>query len=103
LQRLVEAGVGMVILDECHHLVGHWGRVLSDAHELLDSPVVLGLTATPPDLDDKDAEDARRYRRFFGSVDFEVPVPAVVKDGFLAPYQDLVYFVRPSMQELQFV
>lgn len=103
LQRLRSAGVGMVILDECHHLVGHWGRVLADAHELLDFPVVLGLTATPPDLDDKNVEDATRYREFFGSIDYEVPVPSVVKDGFLAPYQDLVYFVRPTLQELQFV
>ena len=31
LHRLRDRGVGLVILDECHHLMGHWGRVLADA------------------------------------------------------------------------
>jgi len=53
LLRLRAAGIGMVILDECHHLLGHWGRVLHDAVALFDGPIILGLTATPPDLDDK--------------------------------------------------
>ncbi len=103
LQRLKERGVGLIILDECHHLLGHWGRVLADAHELLDQPVVIGLTATPPDREGKRPEDIQRYDEFFGEVDYEVPVPAVVKDGFLAPSQDLAYFVRPTREELTFI
>ena len=95
--------VGLIILDECHHLMGHWGRVLADARELLGDPHVIGLTATPPDRSGKKAEDIERYDEFFGEIDFEVPVPAVVKDGFLAPYQDLAFFVRPSAEELEFV
>lgn len=103
LRRLRDHGIGLVILDECHHLMGHWGRVLASANEFLGDPVVLGLTATPPDDAEKETEDAKRYRQYFGPVDFEVPVPAVVKDGFLAPYQDLAYFVRPTSDELRFV
>ncbi len=103
LHRLRDRGVGLVILDECHHLMGHWGRVLSDARELLEQPVVIGLTATPPDRDGKLPEDVKRYDEFFGPIDYEVPVPAVVKDGFLAPYQDLAYFVRPTTEELQYL
>ncbi|WP_261340518.1 DEAD/DEAH box helicase family protein [Mariniblastus fucicola] len=103
LQRLADQGVGVLILDECHHLLGHWGRVLSDALEILSHPVVIGLTATPPDTSGKDARDVQRYEKFFGEVDFQVPVPAVVKDGFLAPYQDLAWFVRPTDEELKFV
>ncbi|QDU78051.1 Type III restriction enzyme, res subunit [Bremerella volcania] len=102
-QRLREEGVGMLILDECHHLVGHWGRVLSDAMQYLDDPIVVGLTATPPDGDGKIPADFERYQEFLGPIDHDVPVPAVVRDGFLAPYQDLVYFVRPSEAELRFV
>ncbi len=30
-------------------------------------------------------------------------MPAVVKDGFLAPYQDLAYFVRPQADEISFI
>ena len=92
-----------MILDECHHLMGHWGRVLADARELLDEPIVVGLTATPPDRTGKPPEDVERYDEFFGPVDYEVPVPAVVKDGFLAPYQDLAYFVRPTAEELEYL
>ena len=103
LQRIAEMKIGAIILDECHHLLGHWGRVLSDALEILGQPIVIGLTATPPDRDGKDERDLKRYDEFFGEVDFEVPVPAVVKDGFLAPYQDLAYFVRPTNNELKFI
>ena len=37
----------MIILDECHHLLHHWGRVLTEVREFFDDPIVLGLTATP--------------------------------------------------------
>jgi hypothetical protein len=72
-------------------------------HRHVDHPVVLGLTATPPDRRGHDPQDVQRYDAFFGPVDFEVPVPSVVKDGFLAPYQDLVQFVRPTSDELAFI
>jgi len=103
LGRLKDIGVGLIILDECHHLLGHWGRVLADAQDLLEGPIIVGLTATPPDFDGQLREDVERYQCFFGPVDFQVPVPAVVKDGFLAPYQDLVYFVRPTADELTYL
>ena len=103
LDRLVGAGVGLIVLDECHHLLRHWGRVLSEVRQLFDDPVVLGLTATPPDFEDADLDDVERYRTFFGPVDYEVPVPALVRDGNLAPYQDLAYFVRPSVEELRYI
>lgn len=103
LERLRDQGLGLVIFDECHHLMEHWGRVLAAAHELLGEPIVVGLTATPPDRAGKRPEDVKRYDEFFGEVDYEVPVPAVVKDGFLAPYQDLAYFVRPTPEELTYV
>ncbi len=103
LQRLKQAGVGLLIMDECHHLLGHWGRVLSDFGQYLGDPIVLGLTATPPDRGGRLAADVERYDKFFGQIDYQVPVPAVVKDGFLAPYQDLSYFVRPAESELKFI
>ena len=103
LARLRDQGIGLVIVDECHHLVGHWGRVLEAAQELLAGPIVIALTATPPDRDGKLPADVQRYDRYLGEIDYEVPVPAVVKDGFLSPYQDLAYFVRPSPDELSFI
>ena len=103
LMRLRDAGVGLLILDECHHLMGHWGRVLAEVGEFFGNPIIVGLTATPPDRAGKKQFDIDRYDRFFGPIDYEVPVPAVVKDGFLAPYQDLAYFVRPTSDELAYV
>ena len=103
LQRLKEIGIGMIILDECHHLLHHWGRVLTEVREYFDNPIVLGLTATPPDFQHYDEEDAKRYQEFFGEIDYEVPVPALVRDSNLAPYQDLAFFVRPSQNELNYV
>lgn len=103
LMRLRDAGVGLLILDECHHLMGHWGRVLAEVEEFFGNPIIVGLTATPPDRGGKKQFDIERYDRFFGPIDYEVPVPAVVKDGFLAPYQDLAYFVRPTSDELAYI
>ena len=42
LQRLKDRGVGLIVLDECHHLLGHWGQVLADARDFLDGPIVVG-------------------------------------------------------------
>ena len=103
IERLKKIGIGLIILDECHHLMHHWGRILSEVKELFDDPIVLGLTATPPNTDDFGADDAKRYEDFFGPVDYQVPVPALVRESNLAPYQDLCYFVRPSAEELQYI
>ncbi|MBA62904.1 MAG: DEAD/DEAH box helicase [Planctomycetaceae bacterium] len=103
LNHLKDAGVGLVILDECHHLVGHWGRILNGISEYLDNPVVVGLTATPPDPEEADHTDWCIYETLLDKIDYEVPVPAVIKDGFLAPYKDLCYFVRPTEEELGYI
>ncbi|MAK96036.1 MAG: DEAD/DEAH box helicase [Euryarchaeota archaeon] len=103
LERLKNIGIGLVILDECHHLMHHWGRILVEVKELFDNPVVLGLTATPPEPDDFEDEDVDRYNEFFGPVDYQIPVPALVRESNLAPYQDLCYFVRPSASELKYI
>jgi hypothetical protein len=103
LEKLKDIGIGMIILDECHHLLHHWGRVLTEVREFFGNPIVLGLTATPPDFQQYEEGDAQRYQEFFGEIDYEVPVPALVRDANLAPYQDLAFFVRPSQNELNYV
>ena len=103
LENLARTGIGLIILDECHHLLGHWGRVLSEIREYFGNPIVLGLTATPPDIGSVSIDDGERYKEFFGEVDYEVPVPALVRDSNLSPYQDLAYFVRPNPEELKYI
>lgn len=95
---LVEEGVGLLLLDECHHLTGHWGRTLSELLERLDDPVVVGFTATPPV--ESVGESRATYLDLVGPITHQVPLPAVVKEGNLAPYQDLVLFTRPEAGEL---
>lgn len=105
VDRLVAHGVETVVLDECHHLLDHWalvvayllGRIRASGRE----PVVIGLTATLPSTDDRDAHDT--YTALLGDVDYEVPTPAVVKEGNLAPYRDHVWLVEPTPDELAFL
>ena len=101
IERLKKANIGLIILDECHHLTEHWGKVLVELKEAFDDPIVLGLTATPPNPDA--VQGAPHYVELLGDIDYEVPTPALVRDSNLAPYQDLCYFVRPSAKELAYI
>ena len=103
ISRLSKHGIGLVILDECHHLLHHWGKILAEVDRMFDEPVILGLTATPPELGEGASESTDHYLELLGEVDYEVPVPALVRDHNLAPYQDLVQFVRPADDELQYI
>lgn len=99
LARLVREEHAVLVLDECHHLTGYWGEVLGDLVARLDDPVVIGLTATPPL--DRGARELASYLDLVGPITHQIPLPAVVKEGNLAPYQDLVYFTRPAEGELE--
>ena len=61
----------------------------------------LGLTATPPHL--MTAEQAVLHRALFGRVDLEVSAPALVREGLLAPYQELAFLTRPSPAEADYI
>ena len=103
IDQLVEKGVGTVVLDECHHLTGYWAQVAQAIVNRLEDPVVVGLTATPPEEAEGDEEDGNHYLQLIGEIDYRVPTPAVIREGNLAPFQDLVYFCRPTPEELTFV
>jgi len=98
LRRLRELGVGTLVLDECHHLASMWGYVVRAAAEQLGSVHLIGLTATPPE--ELTTDEAELYAELLGPVDFTVPTPAVVKDGYLAPYQELAWFTEPLDSEV---
>ncbi len=100
VELLRDRDFGLLILDECHHLVAAWAEAIMGV--LREHPmVVLGLTATPPA--DKSARERQAYLDLVGEVDYSIPLPAVVKDGNLAPWQDLVYLVHPDARELEFI
>ena len=101
IDELVANGVRTVVLDECHHLLDYWAIVLRYLISKIDQPRVIGLTATLPSPE-TDAE-YENYTSLLGDVDFEIPTPAVVKEGDLAPYRDLAYFVQPTAREAEYL
>lgn len=105
IDRFVAAGVRTVVLDECHHLLDHWALVVAYlAGRIRESgvePLLIGLTATLPSPDDE--TEFENYSQLLGEVDYEVPTPAVVKEGHLAPYRDHVMFTEPTAAEAGFI
>lgn len=101
IDHLVQRGVKTVVLDECHHLLDYWAVVLRHLIGRIESPRVIGLTATLPSVED--GNEYENYTSLLGEVDFEVPTPAVVKEGDLSPYTDLVYFTEPTERELDYL
>ena len=101
LQRLKDAGVKTVIFDECHHLQTYWAIVMKYILQWMEIENIIGLTATPP-IDEK-SEILQNYMGLLGEIDFQIPTPAVVKDGMLAPYQDLTYFCIPEEDEMEYL
>lgn len=101
IDDLVAYGVRTVVLDECHHLLDYWAIVLRYLIAKIKEPRVIGLTATLPSPE-TDAE-YENYTSLLGEVDFEIPTPAVVKEGDLAPYRDLAYFVHPTDRENEYL
>ncbi|MFO3796520.1 MAG: hypothetical protein ACK8QZ_04445, partial [Anaerolineales bacterium] len=101
IDELVASGVKTVVLDECHHLLAYWAIVLRYLIERLEEPHVIGLTATLPSPEGD--EEFENYNSLLGEVDFEIPTPAVVKEGDLAPYRDLVFIVKPTRREMEYL
>ncbi|MFK3836332.1 DEAD/DEAH box helicase family protein [Microbacterium sp. NPDC087868] len=105
IDRLVAAGVRTVVLDECHHLLDHWALVVAylaaRIRETGVEPLLIGLTATLPSPDDE--TEYENYSQLLGEVDYEVPTPAVVKEGHLAPYRDFVLLTEPTPAEAGFI
>ncbi len=90
-----------VIFDECHHLTDYWAAIMIKIVKMLEDPIVIGLTGTPPE--GKTQSQANRYLSLVGEIDYQVPTQALVKEGGLAPFQDLVYFTFPTIEEENFL
>lgn len=91
------AGIGVVCLDECHHLRSEWWKALEEFKNAMGGLKVIALTATPP----YDSTPAlwKRYMDMCGEIDEEIAIPELVKEGSLCPHQDFVYFNYPTQEE----
>ena len=104
IDRLVEAGIGCVVLDECHHLLDWWALVVGALLGRLEQqrPVALvGLTATLPDPDS--SWEAANYRGLLGDVDAELQLAAMVAERTVAPWRDGVRLAPLTAAEQRFV
>jgi superfamily II DNA or RNA helicase len=101
ISRLQDSGPWTLVLDECHHLLEIWGRLLAAVVASLADPCVIGLTATPPYL--MTTDQAAVHQELFGTVDLEVSAPALVRDGHLAPYQELAWLTTPTPAEADYI
>ena len=97
VKTLKENKVGLMCLDECHHLRSEWWKALEELKTKMGGLKVIALTATPPY--DSNATMWNRYMNMCGEIDEEIAVPELVKEGSLCPHQDFVYFNYPTEEE----
>ena len=97
VKTLKENKVGLVCLDECHHLRSEWWKALEELKKEMNGFKVIALTATPPY--DSNATMWNRYMNMCGEIDEEIAIPELVKEGSLCPHQDFVYFNYPTEEE----
>ncbi|GAA4694721.1 DEAD/DEAH box helicase family protein [Nocardioides conyzicola] len=101
VERLRKTPGLLLVLDECHHLLEVWGELLAEVLAELPSAHVLGLTATPPAT--LDADQARLVDELFGGIVFQAGVPALVREGDLAPYLEVAHLVTPTVHEQEWL
>ncbi len=97
LDEIKKANIGILCLDECHHLRSEWWKALETLKKQNHFPYTIALTATPPY--DSSISMWNRYIDMCGEIDEEITVPELVKEGSLCPHQDYVYFNYPTNEE----
>ena len=97
VQAMKDNKLGMLCLDECHHLRSEWWKALEQFRKECGDLRVIALTATPPY--DSTRVMWKRYMDMCGEIDEEITVPELVKEGSLCPHQDFVYFNYPTDEE----
>ncbi|MDT0329804.1 DEAD/DEAH box helicase family protein [Nocardiopsis lambiniae] len=98
---LHDAGPLTVLLDECHHLLQVWGRLLSEILDELPDARVIGLTGTP--ATNLTTAERTLVDRLFGEPVTGASIPALVRDGYLAPFAELAYLTEPTHTELVYL
>ncbi|NER15037.1 DEAD/DEAH box helicase family protein [Leptobacterium flavescens] len=98
IERFKSQNLGVIVVDEAHHLKNAWWNSLNAIKNEL-KPTVVGLTATPPY--DVSYSEWERYLDLNGPVDTEISVPELVIEDDLCPHQDYVFFSQPTVVEVQ--
>lgn len=99
IDEIKKAHIGILCLDECHHLRSEWWKALEALKKQISFSYTIALTATPPY--DSNINMWTRYIDMCGEIDEEITVPELVKEGSLCPHQDYVYFNYPTQEEMK--
>ncbi|MDG4861311.1 DEAD/DEAH box helicase family protein, partial [Streptomyces sp. T-3] len=97
VRALRALGPFTLLLDECHHLLDTWGELVAELLRELPEATVIGLTATPPDR--LTAAEAELVDELFGPAVRGPSIPAVVREGHLAPFAELAWLTTPTAEE----
>jgi superfamily II DNA or RNA helicase len=98
---LHDAGPLTLVLDECHHLLDVWGRLVAEILAELPDARVIGLTATPPESLTPD--ESALVDALFGTPILGASIPAMVREGYLAPFAELAWLTAPTAVEADYV
>ena len=96
-ETLAALGEATLLLDECHHLLAVWGELLDEMLAPLTDVRIIGLTATPPAV--LTSAENELTERLLGPPVFEASIPALVRQGYLAPYTELAWLTPPTSAE----
>lgn len=97
IARMATAGPLTLVLDECHHLLDVWGRLVAEVLDRLPDAIVLGLTGTPPES--LSPAEASLVDKLFGTPILGASIPALVREGHLAPFAELAWLTSPTAIE----
>jgi len=96
--KLIEKNqIGVLILDEAHHLRSEWWRALDKVCAHFSELILVSLTATPPY--DSAGSEWMRYEQLCGPIDEEISVPELVKAKTLCAHQDFVWACDATADE----
>ncbi|QVQ54068.1 DEAD/DEAH box helicase family protein [Spiractinospora alimapuensis] len=97
VERLHAAGPVTLVLDECHHLAQVWGRLLREILQRMPEARVIGLTGTP--AENLNAQESELVSALFDQPIAGPSVPALVREGYLAPFAELTWLTQPTAVE----
>lgn len=95
---LREHDIGLLILDEAHHLKAAWWKVLIKLVAASNDLIIVSLTATPPY--DASSLEWSRYQQLCGPVDEEISIPELVRSNSLCPHQDYIWLVKTDQKNI---
>ena len=91
IAHMKAADIGILILDEAHHLRDEWWKALTAVVDRVEDLQLIALTATPPY--DVTNHEWAKYQALCGPIDEEISIPELVQAATLCPHQDFVWFV----------